>query len=229
MIEEPPVLAIHRSIERPDRTIIERFARANSCWIADARFGRAAMDAAIKPIIAGKARFCGPAVTCNCGVNDNLAILAALSVVQPGDVLVASTEGFEGAAILGDVLANLAHNNGVAGFITDGMVRDLEGLSEAGVPIFARGLNPNSCVKSGPGVVGAPIQVGGVKVASGDIVVADEDGVAIVPTAEIDVVSARLDQIESAEGELVKNVKSGLKQMASIEELLASDAVKYID
>ena len=86
-----------------------------------------------------------------------------------------------GAAVTGDLLMYVARNRGAAGFVTDGLVRDLDDLETVGLPTFAMGVTPNSPQRRGPGSVGLPIVCGGVAIASGDMVVGDRDGVVVVP------------------------------------------------
>ena len=85
----------------------------------------------------------------------------------------------------------MAKNKGVAAIVTDGMARDRDGIVAVGLPVFSRGITPNSCVKSGPGKVGLPIVCGGVAVEAGDVVLGDRDGVVVIPQAQLkDVVAA---------------------------------------
>ena len=123
--------------------------------------------------------------------------MAALAESKPGDVLVVATGGYVGAAVTGDLLMYVARNRGVAGFVTDGLVRDLDDLETVGLPIFAMGVTPNSPQRRGPGSVGLPIVCGGVAIASGDVVVGDRDGVVVVPRARL---SATLESLEKVEG-----------------------------
>ena len=90
-------------------------------------------------------------------------------------------------------------------------------------------MTPNSCVRSGPGVLGQRIVIGGVAVEAGDIVAADRDGVVVIPRTELHVVLARIEEIKAAEAELQGKVAQGAGGMAFMEELLASDRVRYLD
>ena len=127
--------------------------------------GTGALDWRIKRLVGGP--LVGVALTCDCGPLDNLAFMAALAESRPGDVLVVATRGYTGAAVTGDLLMYVARNRGVAGFVTDGLVRDLDDLETVGVPTFAMGVTPNSPQRRGPGSVGLPIVCGGVSIASG--------------------------------------------------------------
>jgi 4-hydroxy-4-methyl-2-oxoglutarate aldolase len=232
MIEEPPLLTIRRNIPRPTDAQIEAVRSCTSGWIVDAQEGRASLGPSVRsifPDVPGLARAVGTALTCWCGPNDNLAILAALELAAPGDVIVAATEAFGRSGVVGDLVAGMMRNKGIAAFVTDGYVRDLIGLREAGLPIFAAGLVPDSCVKSGPGTVGMPIVIGNRAIASGDIIVADTDGVTTVPLARADEIIARLTAVKAAESEMLAKVRGGIKGLPRTADLLASDRVRFVD
>jgi 4-hydroxy-4-methyl-2-oxoglutarate aldolase len=161
MIEEPLPLVFAPSIERPPAEVIERF-RTPTSFIVDAMNGVGALDWRIKRLV-GRS-FVGVALTCDCGPLDNLAFMAALAESKAGDVLVVATNGYTGAAVTGDLLMYVARNRGVAALVTDGLVRDLDDLETVGVPTFAMGVTPNSPQRRGPGMVGLPIDCGGVTV-----------------------------------------------------------------
>lgn len=232
MIEEPPLLTVARSIERPSAALLAPFQDAITGWLADAMQGRGAMDAAIKPLapeVAGMRRFVGTALTCWCGPNDNLALMAAVTLAEPGDVVVAATEGFASSGMVGDLVIGMARNKGVAAVVTDGMVRDRDGIVAVGLPVFCRGVTPNSCVRSGPGTVGLPVVAGGIPVASGDLVLGDADGVVVVPRPQLAAVGERLQAIREAERRAEAAVKAGATSRPEIEALLASARVRWLD
>jgi 4-hydroxy-4-methyl-2-oxoglutarate aldolase len=102
------------------------------------------------------------------------------------------------------------------GFVTDGCVRDLPGIRMVGLPCYCVGVTPNSPARSGPGTVGHDITLGGHPVASGDVVVADQDGVVIVPRSRLDEVVARLPAIRKAEAEMDQAVRDGLRVPAFV-------------
>jgi 4-hydroxy-4-methyl-2-oxoglutarate aldolase len=232
MLKEPPLLTIRRSFPRPTAEQVQTLSQATTGWVIDAQNGRGSLGSAIKPVLTDSLatrRCCGTAVTCWCGPDDNLAIFAAAAIAQPGDVIIAATEGFGSSGVCGDLLAGMMKNKGIVGFVTDGMVRDLQGLKDVGLPFFAAGINPNSCVKSGPGTAGLPVVIGGRMIASGDLIFADDDGVATVPLDQAQVTLGRIAEIKAAEAHLLEEVKAGLKIPASIESLLASDRVVFLD
>jgi 4-hydroxy-4-methyl-2-oxoglutarate aldolase len=114
-------------------------------------------------------------------------------------------------------------------FVTDGLVRDLDGIDQVGLPVFCRGVSPNSPDRNGPGTAGLPVTVGGVPVDSGDVVVGDRDGVVVVPRARVDAVIGALAAIREAKAALEAKVQAGLEIPDFIQTLLASDRVRRVD
>lgn len=179
------VLTLRRDLPRPSPELVARFQGVPTGWAVDAQGRRGALDAGIRRLV-GTGVVVGPAVTVWTAPRDNLAPYAALEVVRPGDVLVIATGDYAGASVLGDLFAGMAKNAGVAAMVTDGLARDISGLRAVGLPIFARGLTPNSPLKQGPGSIGFRIALGGSTVEAGDLVIADEDGVVIVPRGDLE-------------------------------------------
>lgn len=232
MIEEPPLLTIKRPTRRPTAEQIAAFQGVPTGFVVDALYGGGALSSQIQPIGAGRDLRCvatGPALTVDCGPADILAALAALQFIQPGDIVVSAFAGHQGCAAAGDRLLGMMKNNGAAGFVTDGPVRDYEGVVAIGLPAWCTGLTPASPFAKGPGTVGLPIQIGGREVETGDMVVADRDGVVVVPYEQIDDVIAMLAHVKELETELDGRVAEGLKIPDAIAELLESDQVKIID
>jgi len=173
---------------RPTEEQRTRLGALPTANIADAMQRLGAMDARIKPMWEG-ATMVGAAYTVWTRPGDNAGIHEALRHVQPGDVLVINGGGDESRALIGELVGGRARARGVAGFVIDGAVRDAPGLAEYGMPVFARGLTPAGPYKDGPYVVAAPTAVGGVVVDPGDVIVADADGVVVIPLAQADAVA----------------------------------------
>ena len=192
--------------------------------------GRGAMEHRIQ-LLEGfpkEIRLLGTALTCHCGPGDNLGLFGAVAEAQPGDMIVAATDSFEGTCLTGDLLMGMARNSKVAGLVTDGLVRDPKGIRHVGLPVFCRGVTPNSPIRNGPGTVGFPVVVGGVQVESGDIIAADSEGVVIIPQKELAQVLQKIPEIKSAEKKTDQAVAEGMKMLDSVRELLNSDKVEYI-
>lgn len=229
MIEDPPLLQIRRSFARPDPAILQRLIGVPTEHLVDAMDGRGALDYRVKPVDPGRSSFVGSAVTCLCAPGDNLAIVAALAQLQPNDAIVAATDSHASLAVVGRRVTGMARNRGAVAVVTDGLARDVTGIRQNGVPVFCRGVTPNSATASGPGVVGQPVVVGGVAVASGDIVCGDTDGVVVIPIARIDDVFVRLEAVRAREADLAQKLAAGLGVPRRVTELLASPRVRYLD
>ena len=220
MIENPPLLTIHRGHRRPGAALIEAFRGALTSHLADAMEGRGAVDWRIKPLDPANASFVGPALTAHAFPADFYGVAGAAMEAQAGDVIMCTNEGYTGTAVIGDLAAGTMRNKGVAAFVTDGLARDRAGIVAAGLPLFAMGIVPNSPASSGPGQVGAPVILGGVLVSSGDIVVGDADGVVVIPLAQADAVLARLRAVQAAEKAAEDAVKAGATSMASWHDVM---------
>ena len=228
MIKDPPLLRIRRGFTRPTEALLAGFAGIPTGYLVDAMNGSGCLDYRIKPLVQRKTVMVGTAVTCHAGPSDNLALFGAVHAARKGDVLVAATDAYMGAAITGDLLLGMARNRGVAGLVTDGLVRDLVGILDVDIPVYCAGLTANSPARNGPGTVGLPIVLGGVRVDSGDIVVGDRDGVVIVPLAEATNVLSRLGGIKAAEASLEAKVKAGLEIPDFIQAIMDSGRVEEI-
>jgi len=210
MIEEPPMIRRKESVRRPSEKQLASFYDVPTGFVADAMGGRGAMTFTIKPIITEQHRICGVALPVECGPADNMAVVLALPHVKKGDVIIAATDGFMGTAVTGDLVLGMIRNLGGVGFVTDGAVRDIQGIMDMGLPCFASGVTPNSAVRNGPGSINLPIVCGGVAVDAGDIIIGDLDGIVVVPFALIDETIERLKQVKIAEAELLPQIKGGL-------------------
>ncbi|MFW2542221.1 RraA family protein [Primorskyibacter sp. 2E107] len=224
MIEEPPFLTLIKTAPRPTQAQIDAFKGLPTGFICDAMNGKGALDTAIGPIGFGRdydCTACGPALVADNGPAEILATLAAVSMIKPGDVVVAAVDGHQGCSASGDQLMGMMKNAGAAGFVTDGPMRDYEGIVDVGLPAFCTGLNPNSPYGSGPGTVGGAAVVGGSRIATGDMIIADRSGVVVVPFEEIDRVLAKLEEVKAMEAELEAKVASGFCAPLGLDALVA--------
>lgn len=229
MLEEPPVLQIRKPGRRPTAAQIAALKDQPTGFLCDAMDGKGALDPVLSllDVDALPARFCGVALTSDNGPDDLLGLLGSLSQMRPGDVVVAATGGWRGSAVAGDRVMGMCRNNGAAGFVTDGMVRDHEGIVAVGLPVVCAGMNPNSPYTKGPGKVGFPVVLGGVRIETGDLIIADRTGTVIVPFDRIDAVIGTVTRVGGLEAEMDAKVDSGLKVPQAIEDLVASDKVRW--
>lgn len=220
MIDNQPVLTIHRGHPRPAPALIEAFRGMATSHLVDAMNGRGAVDWRIKPLDPANARFAGPALTAHSYPADIHGMVGAAMEAQAGDVICCANDGFTGTAVIGDLAAGILRNKDVAAFVTDGLARDRAGIVATGLPLFAIGISPNSPASTGAGQVGAPIVLGGVPIASGDIVVGDEDGVVVIPLRDAQTVLARLAAVRTAEKSAEAAVKAGATSMPSWHDIM---------
>ncbi|WP_417720903.1 RraA family protein [Salipiger sp.] len=224
MIEEPPLLTVTKDRRRPTEAQIAAFRGVPTGFVCDAMDGSGALDAAISPIGDGRDIDCvvaGPALTADNRPSDLLATLAALHYITPGDVLVGGASGHQGCAAAGDRVMGMLKNRGGAGFVTDGPLRDYAGIVKVGLPAWCTGLTPNSPFAKGPGSVGGEVTLGGRLVRTGDMIVADRDGVVVVPFERIDAVIARLAHVSELEHALDADVEKGFCDPLEITEMIA--------
>jgi len=225
---EAAALTIRSKFPRPAPATVARFAGAASGHVVDALGRRGALDHRIR-CVTKVAAFTGVALTVRSRERDNLAPWAAIRFAQAGDVIVVESGVEVEASVLGDVLVGIARNKGVVALVTDGLVRDIPGIDAVGIPVFARGVTPNSPHKTGPGWVGFPIAIGGQAIAPGDVIVGDGDGVVVVPQASLDAIARELDEVRKKEAAMDAHVRSGATEPAWLEGALKSLDVKYLD
>ena len=225
MLDDPPLLTIKAGFQRPDLAKVAALKGAQTSHLVDAMDGRGALDWTIKPCDPDNASFVGVAVTCHAYPADNLALFGAMEIAQPGDVIMCANDSYRLTALVGDLVAGMMKNAGLAALVTDGLARDRAGIVGAGLPLFCAGIVPNSPAKNGPGSVGLPVTIGGVPVSSGDVIVGDADGVVVVPQAILNATIKRLGEVRAAEAKAEAAVKGGAKMTASAAALLKSPRV----
>jgi len=185
----------------------------------------AAMDSRIKSLAAGM-KVVGPALTVRVPPTDNLMIHKALTLIQPGDVLVIEGGGNHSWALLGFLMVSTAQKLGVAGIVVDGCVRDAQEIRKSGFPVFSAGLSPNGPFKEGPGEINYPISCGGQVVRPGDIMIADDDGVVVLKQELAETVIADVDKIIQREDRRLREIAAGQVIRPGIDEILAQKGVR---
>lgn len=199
---------IHPSAPRPDETLLARFRGVPTGQVCDAMDRLGAMDWRIKPL-STECSLCGPALTVRTRPGDNLMVWKAVDVAQPGDVLLIATYEHTVTSTFGEFVVKAAKAKGVSGIVCDGMCRDLSAIRATGLPTFVLGTSPAAPGKDGPGEIGGRVSCGGVVVGPGDIIVGDEDGVAVVPLADAAAVAQALESVRAKEASLQVNLAAG--------------------
>ena len=153
------------------------------------------MAARIKPLTPGTS-LVGQARTITCMVGDNAAIHVAIGLTQPGEILVVDARAHVDTAVWGGIMTRAAMQRGIKGLVLDGALRDAAEIRELGFPVFAAGIVPAGPSKGFGGVIDGPIACAGAAVKSGDIILGDDDGIAVVPLErQADLLAASLEKI----------------------------------
>lgn len=196
------------SFELLPEEILDGFVGLASSLVGDAMNREQVMAAAIKPIAAGM-RLRGQARTVNAMAGDNGIIHAAIPYVRRGEVLVVNGMGVEDVAIWGEVMTRAAQEQGIAGIVLDGAVRDVADLREMGFPVFCRTAVPRGPHKGFGGTIDGPVACAGVTVSPGDLVIGDDDGVAVVPLDQVRNVQAAARDAQVREWEWLEQIAKG--------------------
>jgi 4-hydroxy-4-methyl-2-oxoglutarate aldolase len=164
---------------RVSRELIDAFASFDPATLYEAAGLKGMVDPSIRPSWHG-ACLCGPVTTVLAPAGDNLTLHQAVTVAEPGGVLLVSVNNYVLAGAWGEILTVAAQARGIAGLVIDGAVRDTEAIAKRGFPVFSRGMAIGSCRKERSGLINQPIVFGGVWVRPGDIVAGNSDGVVII-------------------------------------------------
>lgn len=199
------------TIQRPPRSLVEKFREASPPDLADAMNKSGAMRE-IVPMYRPMARCVGTAITVKAPTGDSLMVRKAMSVAQEGDVIVIDGRGAISRSLWGGNRSTLVASKGVAGVIIDGGTRDIDETRGVGLPVFARAVCPMASASAGPGELNFPISCGGVVVNPGDIVVADEEGIAVIPRDDAEDVYLAWQKIVEREKQWSASAASGRQQ-----------------
>ena len=210
---------IHGAWSRPDQALLDSFGGASSAQVADRMSRMGAMDGGIKPVWSSP-YVIGAALTAWCHSGDNLMVHKAVSLAVPGDILVVNTQGNVVNSVFGELLGASSVRSGIRGVIIDGTVRDSDGLQRLRLPVYSRGLSPSGCNKDGGGEVGAVIACGGVAVRPGDVIIADQDGVTVVPLADARCVAQLAASQMKREQDRLAEIENGILTRPEIDERL---------
>jgi RraA family protein len=222
-----PGFRIRAEIERTDPRTVAGLKPFETPAVSDLMNRLYTMSAAIRNVTHEHLRLVGPACTVKVYPGDNLMVHKSLDIARPGDVVVVDAGGSPMTAVLGDLVATKAHHRGLAGFVVDGLIRDLPGIRALGdFPVFARGVTPIGPLHRGPGEINYPISAGGIVVHPGDVIVADLNGVVVVPRESAADVLERLTARTAAEADYVAAVARGEFSNAWVDSLLDQSGVK---
>jgi len=221
---------VRTKIDRPDPADVERLSTFGVATIHEAMGRVGLMRPYIRAVWKG-AKLCGPAATVLLQPGDNWMMHVVAEQIQPGDVVVAActTESEDG--FFGDLLATSFTARGAKGLVIDGGVRDVEDLEEMGFPVFARAIGAKGTVKATLGSVNIPVVVANALVNPGDVVVADVDGVVVVPREVVGAVADAAQKREDNEGAKREQFRDGVLglDIYGMREPLAAAGLEYVE
>jgi 4-hydroxy-4-methyl-2-oxoglutarate aldolase len=221
---------VKRNILRADKAAVEKLSRFGVATVHEAMGRVGLMHPYVRPIYPS-ARACGPAVTVLLQPGDNWMMHVVAEQLQPGDVVVAACTAENTDGFFGDLLATSFRARGAKGLIIDGGVRDVKELTEMNFPVFSRAVSAKGTVKATLGSVNIPVVCAGALVNPGDVVIADADGVVVVPAATAQQAADAAEAREANEDEKRAKLASGVLglDMYKMREPLAKAGLRYID
>lgn len=189
---------IYRNFDRIEKSLLDKFSNAASANVSDCMERLYSMDASIRPIGKQK-KILGQAITIKSALADNMLFHKALMMAHPGDVIVVNAGGDMNYSVCGDIMYTYAQSKGIAGFVVDGCIRDLDYLQKNNFPVYAAGITGRGPYKNGPGEINVDISCGGQVVHAGDIILGDEDGIVVIPPKDAEFILGKVDQLKKNE------------------------------
>ena len=201
---------IYTKLNRPDPELIKAFEDIPVANIDDCMGRIASSDSLLKPM--NSTPLIGTAFTVRCPEGDNLMFHKALHMAQPGDVLIIAAGGSMNRALCGEIMSYTAMKAGIKGFIIDGCIRDKDEISQfTDFAVYAKGVIANGPYKNGPGEINVPVNVCGLVINPGDIIIGDGDGIVVVKPEEAAELIEKACKVHKTEEKIISDIRSGKK------------------
>ncbi|HWQ79230.1 MAG TPA: 4-carboxy-4-hydroxy-2-oxoadipate aldolase/oxaloacetate decarboxylase [Anaerovoracaceae bacterium] len=202
------MIHIKKSYPKPSPELIAAFLEQSTATVHEVMGKRGAMHSSVKPLASGM-KACGPALTVKSHAGDNIMVLKALDLAREGDMLVIDVGQLSEEGPWGEITTVQAQLKKVAGLVIDGSVRDSMEIKQAGFPVFCKGVSIVGTAKASLGLINHPISCGNIIVNPGDIILADEDGVVVIPLAEAEEVLVKSRERVATELTYIERMKAG--------------------
>ena len=206
---------IFTEVKRPSRELVEQFRGLPSSNINDEMNRLFCMHDYMKLLNPDTAvQLLGTAITVKAPIGDNLFFHEALDLAQPGDIIVVDGGSGCNRSLAGEIMMRFAQLKGIAGFVVDGCLRDLDGAETLTMPVYAKGVTPQGPFKFGPGEVNTPIACGGQVVFPGDILVGDKDGIVVIHQQDAEEVAKVAQEKKAKEDKIFETMKADWQEYA---------------
>lgn len=214
----------------PSQELLDGFAGIPAANIADTMGRSCAMNPRIRLMSGARGTMVGPALTVKARAGDNLFIHQALDMSQPGDIIVVSNDEDQTRSLMGEIMFTYAqYQRKLGGLVLDGPVRDSDALKEMSLPVYATGSTPGGPYKEGPGEINVPIACGGISVNPGDIIVADPDGIIVIPLKDAADVLQAAKKYHEQDAAKVEAARNGTSNRAWVAKTIQAKNVEILD
>ena len=222
---------IYLQRELASQEVMDGFKDIPASNTADVMGRSCAMHSRIHLVSSPKAPcMVGPAYTVKCRAGDNLTLHAALDMAQEGDFLVVANEGGSARSLTGEIMmAYLRFQRKAAGIVLDGPIRDSDEIGSWDFPVYATGTNPGGPYKDGPGEINVPVSCGNISVNPGDIILADPDGVIVIPRQDAAEILEAAKAYQAADEKKLEASKNGTSNRAWVRKALEEKGFEFID